>query len=144
MLAKIFGIALYVVAGFLAYTVTILAFVAGQPVGIKAAIMGIFAVPGALALLAGFACTGFRTKLRDGGVVLLSASGFSTFVVFMFACLSTSDDFKKMMKPGSMEFFSSYASGAGFLVGMAGIGTLMLWRSRANALRARHPIQDAR
>jgi hypothetical protein len=116
MTAKVFNIISYVVAGFFVYGEAMLAFFVAPKPTVKLVMMLGFLVPALIALFVGFALDGFRHKLRDTGIVLLASTGFSAFGIFSFACLMGTDDFKKMMKPGSLEAMSDYPAGFGLLV----------------------------
>ena len=134
MAAKVFSIICYVVAGFFVYMVAILGFATMPSVAMKAGLMFGFSIPAFLALWAGFALTRFRKKLRDTGIVFLSAAGFTTFLVFTFACLMATDEFKKMMKPDSMASFSDYGSGFGFLAFISAAGLLAFRKGTKKAI----------
>lgn len=126
MTAKVFSVICHVIAGFVFYMILIMGFTMVRPVPMKAGMMLGFLVPALGALLVGFALNGFRRKLRDLGIVLLSAAGFTAFVVFTFACLWTDDEFRRMMKPETMAFFEDYGTGFGCLAATAVIGLLSL------------------
>lgn len=122
MTAKILSVICYVIAGFFIYTVAILAFTITPSAATKTGIMFGFSIPAIIALFAGFAFDQFRHKLRDTGIVLMSSAGFTLFLVFTLACLLRTDEFKKMMKPETMAFFSDYVVGFGFLIFISAIG----------------------
>ncbi|OAM87177.1 hypothetical protein AW736_25060 [Termitidicoccus mucosus] len=116
MLARVFSIICYVVAGFFFYSVALLAFMELPSLGGKSIVMVGFLVPALLGLWAGFAFSGYRCKLRDTGLVLLSSSGFTAFLIVTFACLLATDDLRRMMAPEALSAFRDYASGFGFLI----------------------------
>lgn len=115
MPAKVFSVICYVVAGFFFYMVALLAFIKLPSLGVKSIMLGGFLVPALLGLWAGFALSGYRRKLRDTGIVLLSSSGFTAFLVVTFVCLLATDAFRTMMTPEALVAFRDYACGFGFL-----------------------------
>lgn len=129
---KVFGIVFYVLAGFFVYMVCLLAFV-NQPAMAKWAIVAGFSMPAAVFLFIGLAVARFRRWKRDSGVVLLSGAGFTAFLVFTFVCLLMTDEFKKMMKPDTLDFFGAYASGFIFMLSVAGLGILLLTKGKHSA-----------
>jgi len=127
---KVFGAALNIFAGFLFYIVNLLGFVNGQTIGAKWAIMVVFAVPAFLALGCGLALGRFRNWKRDVGIVFLCASGVTAFLMFTFACLLLTDDFRKLVRPDTLTFFSDYVTGIAVIVAYASLGWLLLRMSR--------------
>src|SRR5262249_27021679 len=100
MIRRVLSVVFYVVAGFLFYMVSLLAFIDGAAVGANGAALGAndaafakwlpiitFTVPALITLVAGLAIMGFRDWRRDAGIVLLSAAGFTTFLVSTFATM---------------------------------------------------------
>jgi hypothetical protein len=146
MIRRVLSVVLYVVAGFLFYMISVLAFIDGAAVGANGAASGaedaafakwlpiiIFTVPALLTLLAGLAVMGFRDWRRDAGIVLLSAAGFTTFLVFTFATMLMNEEFRKMMPPDMpdvVRFFGDYITGAAVIVGLALGGGLLVITSR--------------
>jgi hypothetical protein len=143
MIRRVLSVVFYVVAGFLFYTVSVLAFIDGAAVSANAAASDandaafakwlpviIFAVPALLTLVAGLAIMGFRDWRRDAGIVLLSAAGFTTFLVFTFTTMLMNEEYRKMMPPDVLRFFGDYISGAAVIVGLALGGALLVITSR--------------
>jgi len=146
MIRRVLSVGFYIVAGFLFYTVSVLAFIDGAAVGADqpgfhaddAAVAKwlpiiIFAVPALIILIVGLAIMGFRDWRRDAGIVLLSAAGFTTFLVFMFVTTFMNEDFRKMMPPDMPDivgFFGDYITGATVIVGLALVGALLVITSR--------------
>jgi hypothetical protein len=141
VIRKLTSIGLYIVAGFFFYMVSILAFINDAPLGAKTLaaktlMVAIFAIPAVLALLAGLAVGRFQNWRRNAGAVLLSATGVTLFVVFTVACLMTSDEFRRMMPPDTLTFFSDYITGALVIVVLAIGGALLLWANRRSVVHA--------
>ena len=143
MIRRVLSVGFYIVAGLLFYTVSVLAFIDGAAVGASGAASGaddaafakwlpiiIFTVPAILALVPRLAIMGFRDWRRDAGIVLLSAAGFTTFLVFMFATMLMKEQSRKMMPPEILSVFGDYITGAAVIVVLALAGALLLITSR--------------
>jgi len=126
MLAKVFRIVCYVIAGFFIHTVSILAFAKSPSVAFKAALMAAFAVPAVGALVLGFALNPVRRKLRDTGLVLLSSAGVTAFQVLTFVCVLQDPEIRNMLQPDTLAFFSDYIWGFGFMVVIATTGVIAI------------------
>lgn len=125
---KVLGIVLYVIAGFFVYTVCLLAFI-NQPPMPKWGMVAGFSVPAVLCLFGGLAVNRFRNWRRHAGIVLVTAAGFTCFLIFTFICFLMTDEFKQMMHPDTLHFFSAYVSGGAFVLITGALGILLL-RSR--------------
>jgi hypothetical protein len=143
MIRRVLSVGFYIVAGLLFYTVSVVAFIDVAALDASSAAsdasdasfpkwlpMIIFGVPAILTLIVGLAIMGFQEWKRDAGIVLLSAAGFMTFLVFMFATMLMKEDSRKMMPPEVLSFFGDYITGAGVIVGLALGGALLLIMSR--------------
>jgi len=119
---KASSVILKVISGFFFYMVSLLAFISTLPTGGKLGILFGFSIPAVLALIGGLALSRFHNWKRDTGIVLLSASGFTAFLIFSLACMLMSEEFRIMMKPDTLTFFSDYWTGGGLIVGLAGLG----------------------
>ena len=143
MIRRVLSVGFYIVAGLLFYTVNVLSFIDGSALGANTAASDasdasfqkwlpiiIFTVPAILALVAGLAIMGFRDWRRDAGIVLLSAAGFTTFLVFMFATMLMKEQSRKMMPPEILSVFGDYITGAAVIVVLALAGALLVITSR--------------
>ncbi|GGP23107.1 hypothetical protein [Silvimonas iriomotensis] len=130
---QIFSVGFKAIAGFFLYSVCVLAFISGLPTGTKLFIMLGFATPAVIALLLGLLLSRFQSWQRDSGAVLLGSAAFSAFAVLMFACFLMTDEFKHMIQPDHLAFFGDYWMGAGFIVGFALLGALLVKRNTASA-----------
>ena len=143
MIRRVLSVGFYIVAGLLFYTVCVVAFIDGAALVASSAASGagdesfpkwlpiiIFAIPAILTLVVGLAIMGFQDWKRDAGIVLLSAAGFTTFLVFMFATMLMKEESRKMMPPEILSFFGDYITGAAVIVGLALCGALLLVTSR--------------
>lgn len=137
---KVSGVVLYVIAGFFFYGVSLFGFVNAPTPGAKWGIMAVFAVVAILALVGGLAVERFRNWRKNAGIVLLCASGFTAFVIFTFACLFLTEEFRQLMQPDALAFFSDYVTGIVVVVAFAGAGWLLL---RASANSAEHHMPGA-
>ncbi len=131
---NVFSIIFNAIAGFFFYMVSLLGFVNGPPIRIKWGIVLVSTIPAVLALYCGLALKSFQNWKRNVGIVLLCASGFTAFAVLTFVCLLTTEEFRIMMKPGTLTLFSDYFSGGAVVVGLAMLGLLLI---RADKVRAR-------
>jgi len=127
---KVFGIVLYVMAGFFVYMVCLLAFI-NQPLMPKWGMVAGFTIPAVLCLCGGLTVNRFENWQRHSGIVLVTAAGFTCFLIFTFLCLLMTDEFKRMMQPDTLNFFSAYVSGGTFVVITGALGILLL-RSRTD------------
>ena len=139
---NLLSILFYIAAGFLFYTASLLSFVCDSGAGVDKwwIVLG-FTAPALVALAIGLALKRFRDWRRHAGIVLLSASGFTAFLVFSFVCMYISDESRALMKPEVWKFFSDYVSGGGVTIGMAVLGFVML-RANGPAV-AQHRSPDA-
>jgi hypothetical protein len=143
MIRRVLSVGFYIVAGLLFYTVSVVAFIDVAALDASTAAsdasdasfpkwlpMTMFTVPAVLTLVVGLAIMGFQDWKRDAGIVLLSAAGFTTFLIFMFATMLMKEDSRKMMPPEMLSFFGDYITGAAVIVGLALGGALLLIMSR--------------
>jgi hypothetical protein len=143
MIRKVLSVGLYIIAGFFFYMVCVLSFIDGAAVGANGPALGaddaafakwlpimIFTVPAILTLVVGLAIMGFQDWRRDAGIVLLSATGFTTLLAFMFATMLMKEESRKMMPPDILMFFGDYITGAAVIVVLALAGGLLLMTSR--------------
>ncbi len=132
MARKVIGICLYIVAGFFVYLVSLLAFMdmsalpVPGPAWTKYAVIGGFSIPAAVAQLIGLAVSRFKQWKRDLGIVLVSGSGMTAFVVFTIACLLWSPETRALFPRNTWELFSDVATGVGGIVIIAGAGTALI------------------
>lgn len=123
---SVLSVVLNVVAGFFFYMVSLLGFVHAPTAGAKWGIVLGFTIPAVLAQCSGLALRRFRNWKRNTGIVLLSSSGMTTFVILVFAYLSVTREFQAMAKPETLEFFSDYFSGVTVMVCLAVAGLLLV------------------
>jgi len=130
MIRNVLSIIVYVVAGFFLYVVGLIGFVVEPSTIAKLGIMFGFVLPAVVALFVGFALRKFRRWKRDAGVVLLSAAGFSSFVVVSFIFMLMTEEYREMMGPDTIAYLSDYITGGAVLAGMAILGIVLLWQGR--------------
>jgi hypothetical protein len=136
MIRRVLSVGFYIVAGFLLYTISVLAFIDDAAAGggdtffPKWLPIIIFTVPALLALVIGLAIMGFRDWRRDAGIVFLSAAGVTTLLVVTFATMLINEEYRKMMPPEVLSFFGDYTAGAAVIVGLALGGALLVLTSR--------------
>lgn len=139
MILKLVSVSLYIVGGFFVYMVSLLAFINVQSPGAKSLMVLIFTIPAVIALVAGIAVERFQNWRRRVGIVLLSATGFTIFLIFTLACLLMSEEFKRMMTPDTVMLFSDYVTGSVVIVLLAAGGTLLLRASNRGVEQAHAP-----
>ena len=122
---KVIGIIFYVVAGFFIYMVCLLSFINHENYQ-KWGIVAGFTLLAVLVLTIGLAMNRFQNWNRHVGIVLLSGTGTSCFIVLTFALLIMSDEFRNMMEPDTIEYFNAYLSGGIFTILMGALGILFL------------------
>ena len=122
---KVAGIAFHIIGGFFVYMVCLLAFI-NQPPLAKWGMVAGFSLPALFFLGLGLVMNRFQRWRRDVGVVLVSGSGLTAFIVFTFVCMLTTDEFKKMIEPDTLRFFSASTSGAVFMLSVAALGVIFL------------------
>ncbi|MDR0352650.1 MAG: hypothetical protein LBI02_04625 [Opitutaceae bacterium] len=132
---KVPGIILKAVAGFFFYAGGLLAFISEPPQGVKLVLMLVFLLPAVLALIGGLSLTRFRNWKRDTGIVLLSASGVTTFVIFTIIWLSMSEEFRSMIRPEHLTFFNDYQTGGGVIAGLAVMGWILVKTNKESKSR---------
>jgi hypothetical protein len=122
---KFIGIIFYVVAGFFIYMVCLLSFINKQNVE-KWGIVAGFTLLALLSLSIGLAMNRFQNWKRHVGIILLSGTGITCFIILTFAFLLMSDEFKSMMEPDTIEYFNAYISGGIFTFIIGALGILFL------------------
>ena len=126
MMRNVARVVLNVIAGFFFYMVCLLGFIDGPSIGAKWGIMFGFTIPAVISLCGGLALRRFCNWKRDTGIVLLCASGFTVFLIFTWACLFMTEEFRNMMRPDALTFFSDYFTGGAMIAALAGLGWMLL------------------
>ena len=103
------------------------------PTALKWEAMAGFTLPALVFLCIGLAVHRFQRWRRDIGVVLVSGAGFTCFLVFTFACVLMTDEFKQMMQPDTLSFFNAYPSGFIFILSVAALGMFLLKTEKTTA-----------
>jgi hypothetical protein len=92
--------------------------------------MGVFSVPAVGALFIGLFASKFANWKRDGGIVLLSASPFTTLLVLTVVCMVFTPEIHEVFPENELVFFSDYVSGVGCLTFFRAAGRISLVASR--------------
>jgi heme/copper-type cytochrome/quinol oxidase subunit 4 len=129
---KALSIILNVFAGFLFYGAILLGFIEAN--AFKWGIIGFFLVIAAIPLAISMVLTRFRQWRKATGVVLMSASGFTAFLIFSFACMYMSEESRKFMSPDIWEKFSDYPTGFGLMLAFAVIGFVLFKSDTGSAV----------
>lgn len=122
---KASSVVLEVVAGFLFYSACLVVFAGGLPIAVRLAILLLFFIPGVIAMLCSLALTRFRHWQRDAGIVVVSASALTLFVIIMVASMFATSEFKEIATPNSIQLLRDYHYVAGSIV-MVALGALGL------------------
>ena len=137
MTRNVISVICYVVAGFIANSAGLGAFINLPPAGnmpvygIKWGMVGVMMALGAVALGTGLLLSRFRNWKRDTGIVLLSASAMIAVDVLMGVCLYFSPEFTKVKSNSEcLSKFSDIYNGSGCLVIFALTGVLLILASR--------------
>jgi len=130
---KAFSIFLRIIAGFLLYTVSLLAFIDEPLTGAKTAILLVPLIAAAAALGIAILLDPSDHWKRDTGIVFLITAGFTSFLIFTIACLHMSEEFMAMVRPGSFSYFSDYLTGGFFIGVLAVLGFFFLKSNKKNA-----------
>jgi len=117
MISRVFSILLYLISGVFFYGVCLFSVIDG----ISLPLISFVAVLAILALVAGLAIMRFQDWRRETGIVLLSATGFTTFL-FLWAFVST-------IPTDTSRFFGN-PMGITVIVVLALAGALLVMTSR--------------
>jgi hypothetical protein len=135
---KVFSIILYVIAGFCVYTACLMAFINHHSMPKWGIVTG-YTVAAAIFLCGGLAVNRFQNWRRHAGTVVVSAAGFTIYVIFVFLCLLMTDEFKQMMPSNTLHFFSAYVSGGTFVAITGALGILLLKSGKYQATPSTPP-----
>jgi hypothetical protein len=130
MARNVVSIICYIIAGFFLYTVNMLSFINTGHGWMKLLILGMFFIPAGVALGVGLVFRRFRNWQYVVGIVCLSASGLTIFIIFTLVCLLLSPELKEYFSPDSMEHFSDYTDGVLCLLLFTLTGSYLLWRAK--------------
>jgi cell division protein FtsW (lipid II flippase) len=131
---SLFSVLLNIIAGFFFYMVSVFSFVNMPAMAAgKWWIALVFTIPALIALWGGLALKGFRSWRRTTGIVLLSSSGVTLFIVIAFASLLTSNEFRLLMPPETVNLFNDYVPGSSVIVCIGLLGFLLLKANNATA-----------
>lgn len=123
---KVFSIIVYVIAGLCLAEVACLGFINIQAKAIKWSIMLVFLVVAAIALGGGLVLDRFHNWRRTTGIVLLSTSACVVFVVFTFACLMMTKEYRQMINLDTFAVLSDYVTGGAVIAGFTILGWVFL------------------
>lgn len=123
---NVVSVILFIIAGFFFYIVGLLSFISEPAVNAKWGIMFGFALPAAIALCLGLALRKFHRWKRNAGIVFISATGLTTFIVVTFICMLMTEEYRTMMGPETVAYFRDYITGGAVLAVMAILGIVLL------------------
>lgn len=129
---KAISIILNVLAGFFFYGAILLGFIEAN--AFKWGIIGFFLLIAAIPLVISMALMRFRQWKKAAGIVFMSASGFTAFLIFSFASIYLSEESRKLMPPDIWAKFSDYPAGFGLMLAFAVIGFLLFKSDTGSAV----------
>lgn len=127
----VLSIVLYVMSAFLFYTLAGVSFVNRPPLIAKVVILSLFAVLASAFLLAGLVVSRFTMWKRDIGIVLVSASLLTAFIVLTFVCMLATPEIRPQFPDEQLAFFSDYRTGGSVIALMGLGGAALIWSSAA-------------
>jgi hypothetical protein len=136
-MARLSSVILYVFAGFFFYMVSLMSFFSGAMPGEKWGIMIVVTVISIIILCGGLAVTRFRCWKRDVGIVLLSSSGFTTFLVFTMACLFADKEVRSKIPRDPLAVFNDFLTGGAVIVVFAALGWVLFWAGKRSAAKVK-------
>ena len=127
MFRKTISIFIFILGGFFAYTVNILAFTNIPEMGaFKFAIMGGFSIPALIFLFIGATICHFQNWKSSIGIVLLSVVGFNLLGIVTVLCILLTPEFFEYFPSNPFSFFDDYLSGLFVMLLFAGLGGLLI------------------
>ena len=129
MIRRLFSILLYVIAGLFLTTEAMVAFVQAQPDTSKLEMLA-FMAPFFLVPLALGALASPGARLREIGIVLIAATGWSLLTILSFIYVATKPDTRDLLPADTIELFGDHLTGALYLAAMAAIGVALLFSGR--------------
>ena len=121
MIRRIISIILYVVGGLFLTSEAMIAFARTQPDTSKAEMLA-FMAPFFLVPLALGALASPGARLRELGIVLMAAAGWSTVSILCVAYVVMMPDTRDLFPADTLEVFGDHAFGAFNLAAMAALG----------------------
>lgn len=133
----------YVIAGFFAFSTSLIAFMPEIPVAGKLAMGGgCFGLPALVCLAIGLAISGFQKWQRDAGIVLLATSAMTALTAVTMVCAYFTPELKSKSHVLAIITAKDVATGLACLGVLAGVGVLLLLNSRSGHLLPAPPLPE--
>lgn len=129
MLRRIVSIILYLIAGLFLTGEALVAFVRAEPDASKAQMLA-FMAPFVLVPLALGAWASPGGRLRELGIVLIAAAGWSILTILCFFYLAVRPDTRDLLPADTMEVFGDRLAGGLNLAAILAIGLALFFSSR--------------
>ncbi len=147
MIRKILSVLFFILGGFFAYTICILAFMHQPEIGAaKFAIIGGFSVPAIILLLIGAAINRFRNWKLSTGITLLSSVGITLFGVITIMSILFSPEYAELFPDNSLNdsfaIFSDYITGFVVMAILAGLGGFLVITHKKSAVPEALPDRE--
>lgn len=121
------------ISGFFLYVASLLSFINDSSIA-SARWWGVlgFSISALIILIAGLAINNFKNWKKFTGVVFLSSSAVTAFLILTFMCMLMTDELRSMFKPETINFFTNYISGSFVVIGLALLGLFLIKSSKPN------------
>ena len=130
---KVVSIIFYCLGGFFVYIICFMGFIEDeQPWVAKLIMLGIFTLPFIIFTLAGAAIVRFENWKHSLGVIFLSGSGVSFFVIIVIISYALTPEFKKLYPQANLSLFNDYLTGFSLTIGLAALGIYLIKTSKKN------------
>ena len=129
MIRRILSIILYVIGGLFLTSEAMVAFVRAEPDASKAEMLA-FMAPFFLVPLALGALASPGARLRELGIVLIAAAGWSILTILSFFYVAARPDTRDLLPADTMEVFGDRVAGALNLAAIVAIGLALFFSSR--------------
>ena len=129
LIRRIFSIILYVIGGLFLTGEALVAFVRAQPDTSKLEMLA-FMAPFFLVPLALGALASPGARLRELGIVLLAAAGWSILSILSFFYVAVKPDTRDLLPADTMEVFGDRLGGVLNLAAIVAIGLVLFFSSR--------------
>jgi hypothetical protein len=135
LIARLFSILFYVLAGAFFYTAAVVEFLSPPPNMEKASILPMVLLPGFFFLAIGLWCSPTRRWNREAGIVLLSTAAVSSFAALSIVCVVKDPEAFKSVSPENMQLLREidYTSGTLSIVLLVVLGIILIYAGRTTS-----------
>jgi len=132
MIRKIISVIFYILTGCSLFVISILSFLRTPSVPAFAKLMwiGVCLIPLLVCMFIGLAVSRFQNWKRDIGIVLLTETVFTAYVILNFVCLLLTKEFQARLPPKTfvslIKQFSDYSTGFGCMIFFTILAVILL------------------